>query len=97
MCSAPDAFFWEQSRSTELFAKEKGAPSALADQLKNCSKGDDGDTDAEKREFFEETRLDRIMCVYGRDSLTLGKVTDFREGMVIRGTQIVQHSENCCG
>jgi len=40
----------------ERFQAEKGAPSALADQLKNCSKGDDGDTDAEKREFFEECK-----------------------------------------
>ena len=34
--------------------QERGAPAALAEQLKTCSSGQDGNTDAEKKEAFEE-------------------------------------------
>eukprot|EP00435_Cladocopium_sp_Y103_P040471 s532_g11.t1 len=36
--------------------EERGAPLALADQLKNCSYGEEGDTDAEKREAFKDCK-----------------------------------------
>lgn len=40
----------------ERLEAERGAPLALADQLKNCSYGEEGDTDAEKREAFKDCK-----------------------------------------
>ena len=80
------------SGTTEFLAKEKGAPSALADQLKNCNKGEEGDTDAEKREFFEETQLEEKSCLLLKpwvrffDLKSTRKVTDFLKGVMIKKT-----------
>ena len=44
--------FWASSPKHQ----ERGAPAALAEQLKNCDYGEEGDTDAEKREAFKARR-----------------------------------------
>lgn len=45
-----------QDEVLERLEAERGAPAALAEQLKNCDYGEEGDTDAEKREAFKECK-----------------------------------------
>jgi len=40
----------------ERLEAERGTPSALAEQLKSCDYGEEGDTDAEKKEAFKECK-----------------------------------------
>ena len=37
----------------QISLQERGTPSALAEQLKSCDYGEEGDTDAEKKEAFK--------------------------------------------